>query len=113
MSLCERCGNYPTICGCAEAVTLAARLADLTREAKGLLSFIDGQTHTPEEDQIYSQAEEGELRSMPGLSSMDPASLSLLHPLRNAPGLGKMATKSPVPSNSQAAIHWYESTPEI
>ena len=25
--LCDRCGNYPTICGCAEAVTLAARLA--------------------------------------------------------------------------------------
>ena len=26
MTLCERCGNYPNICGCAEADALAARL---------------------------------------------------------------------------------------
>lgn len=60
-----------------------------------------------EKDQIYSQAEESERRSMPGLSSMDPASLSLLHPLGHAQSVGKMATKSPVSPNSQAAIHWY------
>ena len=27
MTLCERCGNYPNICGCAEADALAAELA--------------------------------------------------------------------------------------
>ena len=29
MTLCERCGNYPNICGCAEADALAAQLADV------------------------------------------------------------------------------------
>jgi hypothetical protein len=29
MNLCERCGNYPNICGCAEAKTYAARLAEM------------------------------------------------------------------------------------
>ena len=28
MTLCERCGNYPNICGCAEADALEARLAE-------------------------------------------------------------------------------------
>jgi len=28
MTLCERCGNYPNICGCAEADALEAQLAE-------------------------------------------------------------------------------------
>ncbi len=30
-ALCERCGNYTDICGCAEAEALAARLAEAER----------------------------------------------------------------------------------
>ena len=30
MTLCERCGNYPNICGCAEADALEAQLAEET-----------------------------------------------------------------------------------
>ena len=29
MTLCERCGNYPNICGCAEVDALEAQLADV------------------------------------------------------------------------------------
>ena len=31
MTLCERCGNYPNICGCAEVDALEARLAEAER----------------------------------------------------------------------------------
>ena len=34
MTLCERCGNYPNICGCAEADALEAQLAEAERDAE-------------------------------------------------------------------------------
>lgn len=58
-------------------------------------------------DQIYSQAEESERRSVSITPSVDTIPLSLLHSIRNATSVGEVATEGPVPSESEAPVHWY------
>lgn len=82
--------------------TVTASVVDTPRSPP--LSSGDAQE---KDDQIYSQAEEGELRSMPGPSGVDHFALSLLRSLRNATGLGEVAAESPVPSAGEAPVHWY------
>ena len=41
MTLCERCGNYPNICGCAEADALEARLAEAEARIARLLEITE------------------------------------------------------------------------
>jgi hypothetical protein len=59
-----------------------------------------------EEDAAY-------YRALPVVPDMEQCPVSVIHQISDAKGLGKMATKSPVPPGSEASIHWYESTPEI
>ena len=41
MTLCERCGNYPNICGCAEADALEAQLADVRENLSVVIGAIE------------------------------------------------------------------------
>ena len=45
MTLCERCGNYPSICGCAEAEQLSAQLIRIERLCRSGLAGTKSPSH--------------------------------------------------------------------
>ena len=112
MTLCNRCGNYLHICECEDVDMLSSRLsrhqhwiADLTREAESLLSFIDAKEEiTPE---TFYPPPEGKFGSLSESPHLDNLAVSLIHSICNAPRMGEMATESPEPSTGQAPILWY------
>lgn len=58
-------------------------------------------------DEVLSQAEESERRSMPSSSELDNLAVSLIHSICNAPRVGKVAAKGTIPSAGETPVHWY------
>jgi len=93
-------------------------IADLTREAESLLSFIDAKEEN--ENDIYSSPEcdedrrdpegyaeaEAYYRSLPVVPDMEHEPVSVVHQISDASRLGEVATERPVPAGSEAALHW-------
>lgn len=69
------------------------------------LSSADGQEKVSPE--AFYPSPEGKFGSLSESSHLDNLAVSLIHSICNAPRMGEVAAKSPVPTTFEASLPWY------